>query len=74
MGDQEKVPQVAIWQFLIRFLNRNQARKGQLSRPGPSPSIKGKTGGKILEEALLGVLGGIKVKLLVMPASSGAYS
>ena len=38
----------------------------------------GKRVGKILEEALLGVLGGplsqIKAKALVMSASSGAYS
>ena len=37
-------------------------------------SPRGKRGGKILEEALLGVLGGIKAKVLVMSVSSCAYS
>ena len=37
-------------------------------------ALKGKRGGKILEEALLRVLGDIRAKVLVMSASSGAYS
>ena len=63
-----------LWQFLVCFLDRNQARKGQLSRPGPSPRFRMKKGGKILEDALLGGLGGIKAKVLVRSTSNGTYS
>ena len=34
----------SMWQCLVCFVNRNQARKGQLSRPGPSTSLKGGRG------------------------------
>ena len=59
--------------FLVCLLNRNQARKDQLSRPGPSPRFNREKGGKILEEALFFFFfeGG---QILVMSASSGAYS
>ena len=50
----KKVPQGAIWQFLVCVFNRNQARKGQLSRPALSPRFQGEKGGEIVEEALLG--------------------